>query len=444
MESIINNIKSHGLIVNGDKVAVACSGGKDSMALLHYLWSNRELLGCEVVAVNVDHNIRETSASDSAFVENFCKKNNIKIYTFKVDAVKFSEDKKMTIEQGARECRYRVFASLVTKGLATKIALAHHMQDQAETILLNLFRGTGISGASGMDYVRDDIYIRPMLNVAKSEIMAYIASNEIPYVEDETNQDNDYNRNYIRNKIMPLIRFRWPGADKSICNFGKNCRQDENYIQSTISKDAILTEEGIARIYSSYFVYDDAYVFRLILKALKIIGMSTNIENKHLKLIKNMAMEAENGTKISLPNGLSVIKEYSYITFTNRNMKATNKTYNFTKGKLDISQFGLIETFVTRKFDLGVYTHLIDASKLPKDAIWRFRRDGDEFEKFGGGTKSLSDYLIDKKVPVRLRNLTPVLASGNKILIIAGVEISEQLKVDKNTKMAYGINVKKF
>ncbi|MBQ7351747.1 MAG: tRNA lysidine(34) synthetase TilS [Clostridia bacterium] len=444
MENVINDIKNHNLISQGEKIAVACSGGKDSMALLHFLWTNKEALGCDVCVVNIDHSIRETSANDSAFVESYCKKNGIKIYSFKVDALKYSEDKKLSIEQGARECRYRVFASLKTKKLVDKIALAHHQQDQAETILLNLFRGTGIAGASGMDFVRDDLYIRPFLNRSQSEILAYVSQNEIPYVEDETNNDSDYNRNYIRNKIMPLIRFRWPGADKSISNFGKNCRQDESYIQSTINKDAILTEDGIARVYSSYFAYDDAYVFRLILSALKTIGLSSNIENKHLKLIKNMALEAENGTKISLPNGLSVIKEYNYITFTNRAVKANKKTYQFTKGKLDISGFGLIETFVTRKFDMGVYSHLIDASKLPKDAIWRFRKDGDEFEKFGGGTKSLSDYLIDKKVPVRLRNIIPVLASGNNILIVAGVEISEQLKVDKNTKMAYGINVKRF
>lgn len=444
MENIINVIKEHQLINSGERIAVACSGGKDSMALLHYLWSHAQELGCEVVAVNVDHSIRENSASDSAFVESFCKKNHIKIYSYKVDAVKYSSDKKLTLEQGARECRYRVFANLVAKKLVDKIALAHHLQDQAETILLNLFRGTGIAGASGMDYMRDNIYIRPMLNVSPVEILAYLSANEIPYVEDETNQDNDYNRNYIRNKIMPLIRFRWPQADRAISNFGKNCRQDENYIQSTISKDAIIFEEGIARINASYFVYDNAYVFRLILKALKGIGFGTNIETKHLKMIKNMAKEAENGTKISLPMGLTVIKEYNYITFTNRKMKNNDKTYAFTKGKLDISGFGLIETFVTRKFDMGVYTHLIDAGKLPKNAVWRFRKDGDTFEKFGGGTKSLSDYLIDKKVPVRLRSLTPVLAVDNEVLIIAGVEISEKLKVDKNTKMAYGINVKRF
>lgn len=444
MEHILNNIKKHNLINSGETIAVACSGGKDSIALLHYLWNNRKELGCKVVAVNVDHSIRENSADDSTFVKNFCKKNGIEIYSFKVNAIKYSEDKKVSLEQGARECRYKVFDGVINKGLANKVALAHHLQDQAETILLNLFRGTGIAGASGMDYIRDGIFIRPMLSTPQTSIMAYMGANEIPFVEDETNTEDEYNRNYIRNKIMPLLRSRWQGVDKSIANFGNNCREDEKYIQSTISKDAIIVEDGLARINASYFVYSDAYVFRLILSALKKIGIATNIETKHLKMIKSMAIEAENGTKISLVNGLSVIKEYNFITFTNRRVKTSSKKYKFKKGKLDISGYGLIETITTRKFEIGKYTHLIDASKLPKDAEWRFRKDGDMFEKFGGGTKSLSDYLIDKKVPVRLRAITPVLAVGNEILIIAGVEISNKLKVDKNTKVAYGINAKRF
>ena len=443
MENIVSDIKKYGLTSAGEKVVVACSGGKDSMALLHYLWSNKEDLGIEVAAVNVDHSIRENSAQDSEFVKNFCKKNDIKLYSYKVDAVKYSEDNKLTLEQGARECRYRVFGSLVNRGICDKIALAHHMQDQAETILLNLFRGTGIAGASGMEHIRDGIYIRPLLNVSQQEILAYVATNDIPFVEDETNQDDEYSRNYIRNKIMPLIRVKWAGADKAIAHFGDNCREDEKYIQSTINS-VILEEEGLTKINLNYFVYSDAYVFRLILRAIKKIGFAQNIETKHLKMIKSMAIEADNGTKISLPNGLAVIKEYNYLTFTNKKLKPSTKKYAFTKGKLDISHFGLIDTVVTRKMDLGVYTHLIDAAKLPKDAVWRFRKDGDMFEKFGGGTKSLSDYLIDKKIPVRLRAMTPVLAKGNEIYIVAGVEISDKIKVDKNTKMAYGINVKRF
>ena len=444
MENIISSIEKYGLISKGETVAVACSGGKDSMALLHYLWTNKETIGCNVVAVNVDHSIRKVSAEDSAFVDNYCKKHGIKLYSYKVDAVKYSQDHKISIEQAARDCRYKIFKSLVSKGSASKIVLAHHMQDQAETILLNLFRGTGIAGASGMDYIRDEIYIRPMLNTTQTTIMAYVGGNDIPYVEDETNQDSEYSRNYIRNTIMPLIRNKWPSADRAISNFGKNCKQDESYIQSTISESAILPEEGLVRINFGYFVYPDAYVFRLILKALKKIGITHNVENKHLKMIKNMALEAENGTKINLADGLTVIKEYNYITFTNRKTRVKNKHYPFTRGKLDISGYGVIDTVLTKKMNIEDYTHLIDVSKLPKGVEWRFRKDGDTFEKFGGGTKSLSDYLIDKKVPVRLRGIIPVLAKGSEVYIIAGVEISNKLKVDKNTKTAYGINVKRF
>ena len=132
------------------------------------------------------------------------------------------------------------------------------------------------------------------------------------------------------------------------------------------------------------------------------------------------------------------------MTITDRAIKPKNKHYEFKRGKIDISNFGLIETFLLKSFQVGDYTHVIDAGKLPKDAEWRFRQEGDIFEKFGGGTNSLSDYLIDKKIPVRLRNNTPVLASGNEILVIAGVEISNKIKIDKKTKTAYGINVVRF
>ena len=151
MDKVLDEIKKHELVKKGEKIAVACSGGKDSMSLLHYMWTHKDDLGIEVLAVNVDHGIRENSESDSKFVANYCEKHGIKIYSFKVNAKQFADDKKLTLEQGARECRYKVFKSLINKHLVDKIALAHHLQDQTETILLNIFRGTGIAGAGGMD-----------------------------------------------------------------------------------------------------------------------------------------------------------------------------------------------------------------------------------------------------------------------------------------------------
>ena len=441
MKNVLNLINSEELILPNETIGVAVSGGKDSMSLLHYLNSMKDELKINVVAINIDHDLRENSAGDSAFVMNYCKAHSIKAHSYKVNARKITEDNKLTTEQGARLARYEVFDRVIESGIVDKIALAHHMSDQAETILLNIFRGTGISGASGMEYNRQNKYIRPLLTTSKIEIQAYISQNEIPYVEDETNLQNDYNRNYIRNMIMPLIRDRWQNADAMICNFGQLCRQDDEYIYNQIDKNAFVIEDGMAKINTYTFVYPIAVVARIVLKALKALNLSTDIERKHINLIKEMAISSDNGSKLNLPNGVVVIKEYDYITFTNK--KNTKEVMNipFTKGAINIPNFGIIDTNLVKKFDISKYTHLVDMNKIPKNAVWRYREDGDQFTKFGGGTKSLSDYLIDQKVPVRIRNITPVLAVDNDVLIVAGIEISNKVKVDKNTKTAYGINI---
>ena len=280
-----------------------------------------------------------------------------------------------------------------------------------------------------------------MLTTSKIEIQAYISQNEIPYVEDETNMQNDYNRNYIRNMIMPLIRDRWQNADSMICSFGQMCRQDDEYIYSQIDKNNIIIENGMAKIKTHTFVYPIAIVGRIVLKTLKSLGLATDVERKHIELIKDMAISGDNGAKLSLPNGVTVIKEYDYITFTNKKNKAEKLEIPFTKGALQVPNFGIIDANIIKKFDLDRFTHVVDMNKIPKTAVWRYRKDGDRFTKFGGKTKSLSDYLIDIKLPARLRNNTPVLAVDDEILIIAGVEISNKVRIDKDTKTAYGINV---
>lgn len=445
MKSIEKTIKKYELIQKGDKVGVAVSGGKDSMCLLHYLNSISKTLGFECVAITVDHSLRETSAQDAFFVVNYCNKNNIKVFSYKVDAKRLSQEKGLTIEAAARECRFRIFKALINKKVVNKIALGHHMQDQAETILLHIFRGSGLTGASGMDVVRDGVYLRPLLNTSKSEIMAYINTNDIPYVDDETNSDNDFSRNYIRNMIMPLIRNRWKNADSAICTFGELCKLDDDYIYSTLDDRGVVVEgAGVVKIPLNYFSYPIAAINRILRKALKGIGIISDIERKHLKIINSLALEAENGARITLPNKLSVIKEYNYITITNKNFTPEPKTWALERGKIDIPNFGVIDASVTRKLDIQNYSHVIDYNSVPKNAIWRYRKDGDVFEKFGGGTKSLSDYLIDQKIPARLRKYIPVLASGNEILVIAGVEISNKVKITEKTKTAWAINAVRF
>lgn len=448
MDKIKNSIIKNKLILPGETVGVACSGGIDSMCLLVALNEISRELNFKVIAVNVDHCIRETSAKDSEFVVNFCKKNDIPVKAFKIDALKLAQDKKISVELAAREARYKIFNSLVDKGIVDKIALGHHMVDQAETILLNILRGSGLSGASGMSEIRDNRFIRPMLRVSKTEIGAYVANNEIPYVEDETNKDNEYSRNYLRNVLLPLIRTKWPNADQTICNFGVIAKEDDDYIYSTLNDSGVIVEnENTCKIPTSYFVINKpSQINRIIIRAFNKIGATVDIERKHLKIIVGLALEGENGNKINLPHKISVIKEYNYVTITNRNVKPKKISYKFDRenNKLNIPDFGVIEIRRTTKRDPSSFTHLVDAKKIPTNAVWRFREDGDLIEKFGGGTKSLSDYLIDKKVPSRIRHNLPVLAVNNEILIIAGVEISNKVKVDDNTRTILGINVVRF
>lgn len=445
MESVEKTISKYNLFNQGDVVGVACSGGADSMSLLYYLNSAKQSLGISIVAVTIDHGIRENSKNDVEFVVNYCNKNDIAVLKYSGNVPALAEKNKQTIEQAARDYRYGIFANLLTKKTVTKMALGHHMQDQAETILLNIFRGAGLAGAAGMDIVRDGVYVRPLLKTPKSEIMAYVNINEIPYVEDETNHSNDYARNYVRNQIMPLIRNKWKSADQTICNFGEICKKDNDYINGTIADDGLVLEDSSTiNIPVTYFVYAEPAITRIILKAVKLIGVKSDLESKHIELIINLALNSENGATINLPNKVVAIKEYNFVTISNKNFAPKPKQWKFAIGKTDITGFGVLEVKKVRKAQVGEYNHVIDAKCLPKDAVWRYRQEGDMFEKFGGGTKSLSDYLSNKKIPRRRRTYLPVLASGKEVYVIAGVEISNKVKTTESTKTFYGINAVTF
>ncbi len=425
----------------GEVVGVGCSGGSDSLALLHYLAKHQEKFDIEVVAIHVDHQIRENSWADAEFVKERAGELGIRFYKFRVDVPKLAKDKGLGIEEAAREARYGVFKTLINKGVVDKIALAHHMQDQAETILMHIFRGAGLSGAKGMGAVSNKIYVRPLLNTSKNEIYDYLSENRLEYCEDYTNEDNSYNRNFVRNVILEEVLERWPNAVQAIVNFGKAVKEDDEYINKQVYDDAIMVEDKAVKIPASYFLYDMAIVNRLIFKAFKHIGITKDIERKHIQLIADLAIKGENGKKLSLPFEILAIKEYDYLTIYNKSEDKPSFEAEFKCGEFEVPNFGKL--LVKRVKEFGASEGLlIDYRKVPKDAVWRFRQEGDVFTKFGGGSKKLKSYLIDKKVPARLRDSIPVLASGNEVYAIAGVEISDKVKVE-DVPTAYFVSVKR-
>lgn len=444
MENVIDYIKEHKLIKSGEIIGVACSGGRDSISLLHYLNSIKHDLDCEVVAINVDHGIRSTSAFDTEFVMKFCKENKIRAYKFKGEALKVAKEEKLTIEQAARKVRYGIFETVIQKGVCDKIALAHHMYDQAETILLNIIRGCGLNGARGMEPERDHIYIRPLLNTPRENIMAYIDEFGLEYVEDETNKDNSYSRNYLRNIVLPALRRHFKAVDKNLVHFAELCAKDDDYITQHVDLSTMIETKDFVKVPLTYFYQDEAIVNRILMKVFERYSHQ-DFERKHIDIVRNFALEAENGNIISLPFNVKVLKEYDYVVIGHIKRKEIVGEYPFASGKIKIDGYGIIRSTSSKvRTEPKIHQHIIDSDKLPTTARWRFRKEGDVFSPLGlGGTKKLKEYFIDKKIPQRMRSEIPVLADGNRILVVADIEIAEELKVTENTERFYKINYHK-
>lgn len=441
MEQVLDYIKKNKLISRGEVIGVACSGGRDSICLLHYLNSIKAELDCEVVAINVDHSIRANSTLDTEFVMQFCKEHHIRAYKFKCEAIKVAKEEKLTLEQAARKVRYGVFETVVKKGLVDKIALAHHMNDQVETILLNIVRGCGLKGARGMDAVRDGIYIRPMLETPREEIMEYLDENNLEYVEDETNKDNAYSRNYIRNIVLPALRKQFGAVDKNIINFSEICKKDDEYINSQIDMSTLIETKEFTKIPLTYFYMPEPIINRILFKVFSKYAPQ-DVERKHVNMTREFALQANNGNIINLPFKIRVLKEYDYITIGHIKKRHITGEYEFRSGKLKIDGYGTIRTTTSKvRTEPKQHQHIVDADKIPEGAIWRFRQEGDSFAPLGlEGTKKLKDYFIDKKIPQRMRDEIPVLAVGNKILIVADVEIADEVKFTDQTTKFYKVN----
>lgn len=438
-KEVLDLIEKRKLFKKEDTVGVAVSGGMDSMCLLHFLNAHKKDLGISIVAITVNHMLRgKRGKEDSDFVVAWCKKRHIPCLEFTVNSKLISERQKVGVEEGARIARYDVFDKLLKKARVDKIAIAHHLSDQAETILMHILRGSGVHGARGMEVDRKDGYVRPFLYTPHDDICKYAKRHKIKFIQDESNFDDSFDRNFLRNEVFPKLRERWKGVEHSLVNFGESCTEDDNFILKYAKHDGMIIEGSVCKIPLTYFNYDSSVINRIIFDALTKIGVTRDIQRKHIELIRSV-VNLENGKRVSLPYDLVARREYEYLTLYRRPKVIVAESYPFKVGKTNFGDIYDIEVRRTKKFEKKSDFLIADSSKIPPSAVWRVRKIGDKITKFGGESRSLKAYLIDKKVPKRVRDTLPILASGNEVLCVLGVDISSKIKVDKKTKSAYQI-----
>ena len=413
------------------KVAVALSGGSDSMALLHFLSSNAKIYDFSACAINVEHGIRgEESIADSSFVKDYCDKNNVPILTFSVDCINYAKENKLTVEQAGRVLRYRCFEQAISQGFCDVIATAHHLSDNAESVLFNLFRGTGLKGLIGISGNLSDKIIRPLLDVSKDEINEYVKEHDIPFVKDSTNDDDKYTRNFIRLNIIPKIKEIFPQAEKSIMRLSSSVKEDGEFLDNLANKSIEPAIDG----YYLRLPLEPVLIKRATIQILQLLGVEKDWQQTHLNDVVKLSQNSTSKS-INLLNGVVAVKEYNRIFFfitndfkqENLSLQISETPFEFYGKKYQIKQLNAIP----KNLKDGLY---IDYDKIPKTAVIRTKQAGDVFTKFGGGSKKLNDYFTDKKIPSRLRERIPLLADGSEILAIFGLSVSDKVRVDEKTK----------
>lgn len=429
----------------GKRICVAVSGGADSVALLHYLKAQSSHYGFSLSAVHCQHGIRgQASLDDKAFVIKLCNEWNIPLFLFDEDCLLRAKDKKESLETTARNFRRESFVSLIKEKKADYIATAHHLGDEAETVLLHLARGAGLSGARGIQ-PQSEFYIRPFLSWPKEKILAYIGEHGLSYCTDESNFCLDATRNKIRLQVLPLLEEIIPSATENIAKFAQKALEDDTFLYAL--SDKLITRQGDAYLLS--FHDEKPLFYRATLTILKSLGLTQDYTTKHLESAYALQY-LERGAKAHLPKNIRLEKTDKGILFTIQTQEPTippNYTEKpFTLDGFDGGRYAVkIETFAEKETANGWCVLRFDKDKLPKDAVFRFRKDGDEIEKFGGGTKSLKKFFNERKISVKERSYLPLIASSEtgEVYAVCGVEIADKIKTTEDTKSVLYIVLQK-
>lgn len=453
LHKVDKTLKDYKMIEDESPIIIGVSGGPDSMALLDII---AKLSKNQIVVAHLNHKFRgEEAKKDAEFVQRKCEERGIPVEIKEYDVPAFIMETGLGAQEAARQVRYKFYLEVARKWNARYIALGHHANDQAETILMRIIRGTGIHGLSGIPYVRDFDkckIIRPLLNLMREEIEGYCSENKIIYRTDQSNYSTKYFRNEIRLNVLPYLEQYNDKIITHLHQLGK-VAQDESSFLDKMAKEFITNNKIDAQekcyifSISSIQKLDIALQKRVIHLILRYLNFKVDISYKHIDDIIRLIHHSHPSKSINLP-GMRVYRNYGQIIFISGDeIKEEPYSLNLSiPGEIVLPNTNIkIKAFVTGSYkeqqDLWA---VFDFDRL-KDGnlIVRSRVAGDRLELFGvNGSKKVKDLFIDEKVSRGKRDLYPLIEQDNKILWIPGVKRSRHALIDNATKNFLYIIVK--
>ena len=421
MDRFAGILRDYHLVDEGDGILVGLSGGPDSLCLFHLFHQIRQEWGLRLAAVHVNHGLRPGVCDrEQEQVEQWCHKLDVPCYSKVIDCAARAKEKGQTSEEAGRDARYEAYQEAARyhrgrfgENLPVKVALAHHREDQAETVMMRILRGTGPDGLAGMDYKRQEAgnlwVIRPLLGFSKNELVQYLQEKgEVPH-RDATNFQPIYQRNRIRLDLFPILEKEYnPNIVEALCRLADGSREDRDLLDQ-------LAETALTSVMKSWDTLRRDLLMevapslrkRIYVKMLYRLGMKQDYTLRHLTSMEELLKQNRTGSGIHLPGGYGCEMSYGEMRFFREDEKHGN----------------------TEERDWE-WEKALDKITLPQGAGLRSRKPGDYLLLSGGGRKKLQDYYVDEKIPRRLREDLPVIAINDQVLAVLGKDILEEVMGD--------------